>query len=78
MSRIWEIARSVLLDEEQIVALAIASDRVKQEVSIPVGIDAAFNDYRTNFAIAKAVGATFVRIPVFVDTVEFTAGLLIL
>ena len=66
----------ITLDEEQIVALAIASDRVKQEVSIPVGIDAAFNDYRTNFAIAKAVGATFVRIPVFVDTVEFYGGII--
>lgn len=66
----------IQLDEPQIATLAIAADHVKRAVSIPVGIDAAMNDYRTNFAIAKAVGAKFVRIPVFVDTVEFYGGII--
>lgn len=66
----------IQMDEPQIAVLAIAADHVKRAVSIPVGIDAAMNDFRSNFAIAKAVGAQFVRIPVFVDTVEFYGGII--
>ncbi len=66
----------VKLDIEQTCALAAVSAIVAQNVKIPIGIDAAMNDYETNFSIAKAVGAQFVRIPVFVDTVEFFGGII--
>ncbi|MDO5690620.1 MAG: BtpA/SgcQ family protein [Tissierellia bacterium] len=66
----------ISMDEPQAAVLSIVADHVKRTVSIPIGIDAAMNDYRNNFAIAKAVGATFVRIPVFVDTVEFYGGVI--
>ena len=64
------------LDLPQQIALALVTDHVKRSVSIPVGVDAAFNDYRANFSICKATKASFVRIPVFVDTVAFTDGIL--
>lgn len=38
-------------------------------MKIPVGIDAAFNDCEASLAIAGIVGADFIRVPVFVDTV---------
>jgi len=66
----------VTLAVEQRVALAAISALIKEVVSIPIGIDAAFNDYQANFAIAKAIGATFVRIPVFVDTVMYFDGVI--
>ena len=59
----------VNLDFEQQIALATVTAVVKQNVSIPVGIDAAFNDYKAGLAIAKCTGCEFIRIPVFVDTV---------
>ncbi len=62
------------LDTEQSVALAVVSTLVKEKINIPVGIDAAFNDYKTALSIAKAIGADFVRIPVFVDTVMYYNG----
>ena len=62
------------MDIEQSVALAVVSTLVKEAVSIPIGIDAAFNDYKTSLSIAKAIGADFVRIPVFVDTVMYYNG----
>lgn len=62
------------LDMEQVTALAAISMLVKEHVSIPVGIDAAFNDYKADLAIAKAIGAAFIRIPVFVDTVMYYNG----
>lgn len=64
------------LDIEQSCALAAISAVVAQNVNIPIGIDAAMNDYKTALSVAKAIGADFVRIPVFVDTVEFFGGII--
>jgi len=66
----------VVLDTEQACALAAISAIIAQKVKIPIGIDAAMNDYKTSLSIAKAVGGSFVRIPVFVDTVEFFGGII--
>ena len=67
---------SALLNKAQVAALAMASFAVKKAVKVPVGIDAAFNDYEASLAIAAMVDAVFVRVPVFVDTVVFTDGLI--
>jgi uncharacterized protein len=64
------------LEMEQAAALSAVSALVKEQVRIPVGIDAAMNDYRAALSIAMAIGAQFVRIPVFVDTVAFSGGII--
>lgn len=66
----------IKLDKAQSLALSIAAARVRGAVKIPVGVDAAFNDYEASIGIALAAGCQFVRIPVFVDTVEFYGGLI--
>jgi membrane complex biogenesis BtpA family protein len=66
---------AVELDVEQSTALAAVAALVKKEIRVPLGIDAALNDYRVSLSIAEAVGGAFVRIPVFVDTVEFYGGI---
>lgn len=67
---------STLLDTAQIVGLTAAATKVRDAVSIPIGIDAAFNDCETSLAIAGMCGADFVRVPVFVDTVLFSDGII--
>ena len=67
---------SALLNKAQVAALAMASFAVKKAVKVPVGIDAAFNDYEASLSIAAMAGAAFVRVPVFVDTVVFTDGVI--
>ena len=67
---------AVKMDTAQTAALAIATDRVKKAVKIPVGVDAAFCDYEASLSIAHNTGCQFVRIPVFVDTVEFYGGII--
>lgn len=67
---------SAKLSIAQIAALSAATMVVKESVNIPVGVDAAFNDCKASIAIAAITGATFVRIPVFVDTVLFTDGII--
>lgn len=65
-----------LLSTSQIAALSAAAMAVRAAVKIPIGIDAAFNDCKASLSIAGIVGACFVRIPVFVDTVLFTDGVI--
>ena len=55
------------LEPEQMAALTAVATVVAREATIPVGIDAAFCDPMASLAIAVAVGATFIRVPVFVD-----------
>jgi membrane complex biogenesis BtpA family protein len=67
---------SAKLSTAQISALSIATAKVREAVKIPVGVDAAFNDFEASIAIAHNNGCQFVRIPVFVDTVIFTDGII--
>ena len=67
---------SINLDNLQITSLAVVSALVAEKVQLPIGIDAAMNDYKTALSIAKSINADFVRIPVFVDTVEFYGGII--
>ena len=53
------------LEPEQMAALTAVATVVAREATIPVGIDAAFCDPMASLAIAVAVGATFIRVPVF-------------
>lgn len=66
----------VTLDLIQRVTLTVAAQKVRDAVKIPVGVDAAFCDWEADLTIAAAVGCQFVRVPVFVDTVEFYGGII--
>lgn len=66
----------VTLELAQRITLAVATQKVRDAVSIPVGVDAAFCDWEAALTIAYSTGCQFVRIPVFVDTVEFYGGLI--
>lgn len=63
------------LEPEQMAALTAVSTLVAQKATCTVGIDAAFCDPVASLAIAVAVGASFIRVPVFVDTVLTSDGL---
>jgi len=67
---------NINLDNIQVAALSAVSAFVAEKVNLPIGIDAAMNDYKTALSIAKVIDADFIRIPVFVDTVEFYGGVI--
>lgn len=60
---------------EQTAALAAVAAVVKANTSLPIGIDAAFCDYKAALSAAKGSKADFVRLAVFVDTVEYFGGI---
>ncbi|MGD1817378.1 MAG: BtpA/SgcQ family protein [Pleomorphochaeta sp.] len=67
---------SVKLDTAQAVALSAIVARIREKVALPIGIDAAFCDYEVALSIAKFNNCQFVRIPVFVDRVQFFGGVI--
>lgn len=67
---------AVKLDTAQVAALAAVAQAVSAAVSIPFGVDAAFNDCQAGIAICEAAGGQFIRCPVFVDTVVSGVGLM--
>lgn len=69
-----DVPAPIQLSYEQLAALAAVASRVKEAVSIPVGIDAAFCDWKASLAIAVAVKADFIRLAVFVDRVVMASG----
>jgi membrane complex biogenesis BtpA family protein len=64
------------MNTAQISALSAVTAKVRCAVKLPLGVDAAFNDYEASIAISHVNGCQFVRIPVFVDTVVFTDGII--
>lgn len=47
---------------------------LKEKSKLPFGVSILWNDYRSAFIIAKAIGAKFIRVPVFVDSVRTSYG----
>ena len=47
---------------ETAAAMTVIADRVRQEVDVPVGINALANGAVTALAVAKAAGAGFIRV----------------
>lgn len=69
-----DVPAPIALSHEQIAALAAVASRVREAVDIPIGIDAAFCDWKAAIAIAVAVKADFIRLAVFVDQVMTASG----
>ncbi|MDO4478616.1 MAG: BtpA/SgcQ family protein [Lachnospiraceae bacterium] len=71
-----DLPASARLNKIQVAALTACACAVRNAVSIPIGIDAAFCDPEASLAIAAVSGADFIRNAVYVDTVLFTDGIL--
>ncbi len=61
-------------NEAQIASFSVVANEVCRVAKIPIGVQMMLNDWKTSFAIAKAVGAKFTRLDVFVDHVSSKWG----
>lgn len=71
-----DVPFSAHINKAQLAALTAVAAAVGNAVKIPMGIDAAFNDCEADIAIAAVSAAAFIRVPVFVDTVCTTDGII--
>lgn len=54
-------------NEAQIASFSVIANEVCKNAKITIGVQMMLNDWRASFAIAKAAGAKFTRLDVFVS-----------
>ncbi len=72
----YDVPHLTFVSEENREALMYLSEKIKLTTSLPVGISVLWNDYKTALLVSKKVGLTFIRVPVFVDTVKTSYGIM--
>lgn len=70
----YDVPHQVEVGPSTISAMTIVGERLRKATKLPIGISVLWNDYRTALAIAKTLKLQFVRVPVFVDKVETSYG----
>ncbi len=61
---------------EIIAAFTRIADAIRKAVNVPIGICVLWNDYKASLAIAKVVGGSFVRVPIFTEAVVTASGII--
>lgn len=72
----YDIPHHAEVGTEVVACLTLLAQKIKEKTKLPIGISVLWNDYKTALSISKVVGLEFVRIPVFVDTVKTSYGIM--
>ncbi len=70
----YDIPHKIFVDPEIVASMTSLILELARYTSIPIGVSVLWNDYRAALSIAKICGAKFIRVPVFVDSVETQYG----
>ncbi len=70
----YDLPHTMDVSEEVVNAMITIGIEIKANTTVPLGVSVLWNDYRAALRIAKAVGGTFIRVPVFVDKVQTAYG----
>lgn len=71
----YDVPHEIFVKTETIVAMTYLGEIIKKHTQLPVGISVLWNDYKTALSIAKVLDLQFIRIPVFIDKVETSYGI---
>lgn len=70
----YDVPHSIHVRPGTIAAMTALGMGIRSHTTLPIGVCVLWNDYESSFAVAKAIDAQFIRIPVFVDHVETDFG----
>ena len=56
--------------------MAFLGEKIKKATKLPLGVNVLWNDYRTALSLAKILDLQFIRVPVFVDKVKTSYGII--
>jgi uncharacterized protein len=70
----YDIPHKIFVEKETTELMIRLGKQIKKYSKIPVGVSVLWNDYRSALLIAKTIGASFIRVPVFVDSVRTNYG----
>lgn len=73
----YDVPHKEFVDPETVVLMTFLTQKIAQITAIPLGVSVLWNDFKTALSIAKVCGARFIRVPVFVDSVETQYGKMI-
>ncbi|MDE1827807.1 MAG: BtpA/SgcQ family protein [Candidatus Micrarchaeota archaeon] len=65
----YDQPHNINVGEETVNAMSFLGREIKKKTKLPIGVSVLWNDYAAALSIAKEIGGTFVRVPVFVDSV---------
>jgi hypothetical protein len=70
----YDLPHRIVVGPETVSAMTYLTSELVRKARVPIGVSVLWNDYWAALSIAKVCGAKFVRIPVFVDSVETRYG----
>jgi uncharacterized protein len=70
----YDLPHTIKVGPGTIAAMTALGAEIRRATHLPIGVCVLWNDVEASLAIAKAIDAQFVRIPVFVDEVETDFG----
>lgn len=71
----YDLPHDIFVKPNVIASFTYIASKISEATKLPIGISVLWNDHYTALSIAKIIGATFVRIPVFVDKVKTSYGI---
>jgi uncharacterized protein len=72
----YDIPHTEKISEAVLREMILLGKEIKKNTKLPIGVSVLWNDYASAFRIAQEIGGTFIRIPVFVDTVKTDYGII--
>lgn len=72
----YDIPHKEYVDSSVVASMTFLGEKIKKATKLPVGISILWNDYRAALSIAKILNLQFIRIPVFVDKVKTSYGVI--
>lgn len=72
----YDLPHSINVEPPTIAAMTYVMSILKQHTSLPMGTSVLWNDFRAGLGMAVALNLAFVRVPVFVDTVQTDFGVI--
>lgn len=71
----YDLPHRVAVGPETVAFMTHVISSMNFKKKIPIGISVLWNDFQSALSIAKVVGAEFIRVPAFVDTVKTSYGI---
>ena len=70
----YDQPHKIIVGPETVASMTLLGCEIRRKTRLPLGVSVLWNDYKAAFSIAKAIGASFIRVPVFVDSVKTKFG----
>jgi hypothetical protein len=71
----YDIPHKIKVGPETVAAMTFLGKEIAQNTKLPFGVSVLWNDFEAALAIAKVIGAKFIRVPAFVDRVKTDYGI---